>query len=99
MMLSELVAMGEPQFLALDDWGQDSLRYLALGNQQGTHVATAVFDRTTTAVKALEIFDPEGLTWTWVDTDFNISLEGQRIDTVTALQSLAYLLKADNDPT
>lgn len=98
-MLSELVAMGEPQFLALDDWGQDNLRYLALGNSEGQHVATAVFDRGTTAVMALEIFDPEGVTWTWLDSEFNVSLEGQRIDTVTALQSLAYLLKADNDPT
>jgi hypothetical protein len=99
MMLSEVVAMGDPKFLALNDWGQDTLRYLALGNQGGTHVATAVFDRTTTVVKALEIFDPEGITWTWVDKDFVISLEGQRVDSVTALQSLSYLLKAENDPT
>lgn len=99
MMLSEVVAMGEPQFLALDDWGQDSLRYLALGNQSGTHVATVVFDRVTTEARALEIFDPEGITWTWVDTGFNIMLEGQRVDSVTALQSLAYLLKAKDDPS
>ena len=99
MMLSEVVAAGEPQFLALDDWGQDALRYIALGNQQGTHVATAVFDRGTTAVMALEIFDPEGVTWVWLDPTFSINIEGRRIDTVTALQSLAYLLKAQDDPT
>ena len=99
MMLSEVVAMGEPQFLALDDWGQDSLRYLALGNQAGVHVATVLFDRVSTEARALEIFDPEGITWTWVDPQFDVKLAGQPVDSVTALQSLAYLLKAQDDPT
>ena len=99
MMLSEVVAMGEPQYLALDDWGQDSLRYLALGNSAGTHVATVLFDRASTEVRALEIFDPEGITWTWVDKEFDLRLEGQKIDSLQALQSLAYLLKATDDPT
>lgn len=97
MMLGEIVAIGEPQYLALNDWGQDNLRYLALGTQQGVHVATAVFDRVSTQVRALEIFDPEGVTWVWLEPEFDIKLEGQRIDTVTALQSLAYLLKANDD--
>jgi hypothetical protein len=99
MMLSEIVAVGEPQYLALDDWGQDQLRYLALGNSQGAHVATVLFDRETTSVQALEIFDPEGITWVWHDEQFGPRLEGQKVDAVQALQSLAYLLKAQDDPT
>jgi hypothetical protein len=99
MMLSEVVAMGEPQYLALDDWGQDQLRYLALGNAQGTHVATVLFDRATTEVQALEIFDPEGIIWVWHDEQFGSRLEGQKVDSVQALQSLAYLLKATDDTT
>jgi hypothetical protein len=99
MMLSEVVAAGSPQFLALDDWGKDQLRYLALGNQEGTHVASVVFDPESTEALALEIFDPEGVVWTWVDAKLGVDIPGQRIDTVQALQSLSYLLKAQDDPT
>jgi len=99
MMLSEVVAVGTPQYLALDDWGQDSLRYLALGNQEGAHVATVVFDPTSTEARALEIFDPEGVTWVWIDPSLAVDIPGQRIDSLQALQSLAYLLKALDDPT
>lgn len=99
MMLSEVVGVGSPQFLALDDWGRDSLRYLALGDPSGAHRATVVFDPTSTEVWALEIFDPEGFTWTWARPQSGIELEGKPIDTVQALVSLGYLLKAQDDPT
>ena len=99
MMLNELVALGDPQYLALDDWGRDKLRYLALGNPEGLHVATIVFDPETVEVWALEIFDPEGLTWVWSKPASNIDLPGHPIDQVQAMQSLGYLLKANNDPT
>ena len=99
MMLLEIVSAGSPEYLALDDWGQDSLRYLALGNQDKTHVATVVFDPVSTEARALEIFDPEGITWVWIDPTLGIDIPGQRIDSVQALQSLSYLLKAPNDLT
>jgi hypothetical protein len=99
MMLLEVVSAGSPEYLALDDWGQDNLRYLALGNLAKQHVATVVFDPVSTEARALEIFDPEGVTWVWVDPALGIDIPGQRIDSVQALQSLAYLLKADNDIT
>jgi hypothetical protein len=100
MMLSEIVAVGDPQYLALDDWGQNSLRYIALGNPEGLHTATAVFDPETAEVHALEIFDhSDAVTWVWIKPDENIDIPGQRIDSTQALQSLAYLLKAHNDPT
>ena len=99
MMLSEVVALGEPQYLALDDWGQDQLRYVALGNSEGLHTATAVFNPSTTEVVALEIFDPEGIVWVWTKQGEAIDIPGQRIETAQALQSLSYLLKAANDPT
>lgn len=98
-MLNELVALGNPQYLALDDWGQDRLRYVALGNPQGQHVATIVFEPETVEVWALEIFDPEGLTWVWTKQGSGINLPGNPIDQVQAMQSLGYLLKATNDPT
>jgi len=100
MMLSEIVAIGEPKYLALDDWGQDSLRYIALGDPEGNHTATAVFDPETTEIYALEIFDTgENITWVWVKEQEHLDIPGQRIDAGQALQSLAYLLKATNDPT
>ena len=100
MMLSEIVAVGDPQYLALDDWGRDSLRYVALGNPEGHHTATAVFDPETTEVYALEIFDvSDAVTWVWIKPDEAIDIPGSRIDAVQALQSLAYLLKATDDPT
>jgi len=100
MMLSEIVAVGDPQYLALDDWGQDALRYIALGNSEGHHTATAVFDPDTTEVYALEIFDhSDAVTWVWIKADEAIDIPGSRIDSVQALQSLAYLLKAQDDPT
>jgi hypothetical protein len=98
MMLLEIVSAGEPQYLALDDWGQANLRYLALGNSAEIHVATVVFDPETTQALALEIFDPEGVVWVWIDDSLGIDIPGSRIDSVQALQSLAYLLKAANDP-
>jgi hypothetical protein len=99
MMLLEVVSAGSPEYLALDDWGQDGLRYLALGTQEGSHVATVVFDPQTTEARALEIFDPEGIVWVWTDAKFTTDIPGQRIDSVQALQSLSYLLKAPNDLT
>ena len=100
MMLSEIVAVGNPQYLALDDWGRDSLRYIALGDSEGLHTATAVFDPDSTEVYALEIFDhSDSVTWVWVKDNETIDIPGQRIDSTQALQSLAYLLKATNDPT
>lgn len=100
MMLSEIVAVGDPQYLALDDWGQDSLRYIALGNAEGVHTATAVFDPDSTEVYALEIFDvSDAVTWVWIKPDESIDIPGSRVDAAQALQSLAYLLKATNDPT
>ena len=99
MMLLEIVSAGSPEYLALDDWGQDKLRYLALGNQDKIHVATVVFDPESTEARALEIFDPEGITWVWIDPTLGIDIPGQRIDAVQALQSLSYLLKAKDDPT
>jgi hypothetical protein len=100
MMLSEIVAVGDPQYLELNDWGQDSLRYIALGNRDGLHTATAVFDPDSTEVYALEIFDlSDAVTWVWIKADEAIDIPGSRIDAVQALQSLAYLLKAQDDPT
>jgi hypothetical protein len=100
MMLNEVVAVGNPQYLALDDWGQESLRYLALGNEAGLHTATVVFERESTEVYALEIFDlSEDITWVWIKPDSAIDIPGSRIEAAQALQSLAYLLKAYNDPT
>ena len=100
MMLSEILAIGQAQFLALDDWGQDTLRYVAVGNPEGVHTATAVFDPETTEVHALEIFDvSENITWVWVKQDLVLDIPGQRIEATQALQSLAYLLKATDDPT
>ena len=100
MMLSEIVAVGEPQYLALDDWGQDSLRYIALGNPEGQHTATVVFDPETTEVHALEIFDlSDAVTWVWIRPDLSLDIPGSRIEAGQALQSLAYLLKATDDPT
>jgi hypothetical protein len=100
MMLSEIVAVGDPKYLALDDWGQDTLRYIALGNPEGHHTATAVFDPDTTEIYALEIFDTsDNVTWVWVKDNETIDIPGQRIDATQALQSLAYLLKATDDPT
>ena len=99
-MLNEVVAVGNPQYLALDDWGQDSLRYVALGNEAGVHTATVVFERESTEVYALEIFDlDESITWVWIKPQSGIDIPGSRIDSVQALQSLSYLLKAANDPT
>jgi hypothetical protein len=98
-MLLEVVSAGTPEYLALDNWGQANLRYLALGNHQGGHVATVVFDPVTTEARALEIFDPEGIVWVWIDPQLNLDIPGQRIDAVQALHSLSYLLKAPNDPT
>ena len=100
MMLSEIVAIGEPKYLALDDWGQDNLRYLALGNREGLHTATAVFDPDSTEVHALEIFDTsDSVTWVWVKEGVAMDIPGRRLDAGQALQSLAYLLKAQDDPT
>jgi len=99
MMLLEIVSAGSPEYLALDDWGKDNLRFLALGNQDKTHVATVVFDPESTQAMALEIFDPEGITWVWIDPTLGIDIPGQRIDSTQALQSLSYLLKAPNDLT
>ena len=100
MMLSEVVAVGSPQYLALDDWGQENLRYLALGNEEGQHTATAVFDPVSTEVVALEIFDvSDDVTWVWVKEGMTMNIPGQRIDPTQALQSLAYLLKATHDPS
>jgi hypothetical protein len=100
MMLSEIVAVGDPQYLALDDWGQRDLRYVALGNAQGVHTATVVFERESTEVYALEIFDlDESITWVWIKPQSGIDIPGSRIDSVQALQSLSYLLKDANDPT
>jgi hypothetical protein len=100
MMLSEVVAVGTPKYLALDDWGRDRLRYLALGDYQDRHRATVVFDPESTEVWALEIFDPEGFTWTWTRPQSGISLEGRALDTNQALISLGYLLKdPTSDPT
>lgn len=93
MTLSEVVGVGSPQFLALDDWGQDQLRYLAIGDYQSAHRATVVFDLESTEVWALEIFDPEGFTWTWAKPGSGINLEGRPIDSTQALVSLGYLLK------
>ena len=100
MMLSEIVAVGDPQYLELNDWGQDSLRYIALGNPEGVHTATAVFDPDSTEVYALEIFDhSDSVTWVWIKPEESIDIPGSRIEAAQALQSLAYLLKATNDPT
>lgn len=96
MMLTEVVAVGTPRYLALDDWGLDKLRYLALGDYQNHHRATVVFDPESTEVWALEIFDPEGFTWTWAKPTSGINLEGRALDATQALVSLGYLLK---DPT
>lgn len=99
-MLSEIVAVGNPQYLALDDWGKDRLRYIALGNPEGLHTATAVFDPESTEVYALEIFDlSENVTWVWVKANETLDIPGTRIEAGQALQSLAYLLKATDDPT
>jgi hypothetical protein len=99
-MLSEIVAVGNPQYLALDDWGRDKLRYIALGNDSGVHTATVVFDPDSTEVYALEIFDlSDNVTWVWVKPNETLDIPGSRIDSTQALQSLAYLLKAHNDPT
>jgi hypothetical protein len=100
MMLSEIVAVGDPQYLALDDWGQDQWRYIALGNPEGVHTATAVFDPESTEVYALEIFDlSDNVTWVWIKQGLTLDIPGSRIQADQALQSLAYLLKATNDPT
>lgn len=109
MTLVEILALGNPQALALKDWGQDGLKYLAWGPDPETHVATALFDPGSLEVQCLEIFDPEGLTWCWRSDTYTIAIPGTPVDTTKALNTLAYLMRGndpilttdeeDNDPT
>ena len=96
-MLSEIVALGNPEYLALDDFSTEGLRWVALG-RESQHVCTAVFHKETTEVWALEIFDPEGIVWCW-SRDTSIALEGQQLTSEQAMQSLAYLMGGFDDPT
>jgi len=97
MTLVEILALGNPQALALKDWGQDGLKYLAWGPDNATHVATALFDPNSLQVQCLEIFDPEGLTWCWRDPSYPQDLPGTPVDTAKALSTLSYLMRG-NDP-
>jgi hypothetical protein len=96
MTLVEILAIGYPQALSINDWGDQDLRYLAWGPDADTHVATALFDPKSLDVACLEIFDPEGVTWVWRDPRWSIDIRGTTVDTVKALSTLGYLMKHTN---
>lgn len=109
MTLVEILALGDPYALSINDWGDQGLRWVAWGPDSGTHVATALFDPQSLDVACLEIFDPEGIVWVWHDPRWQINVRGTAIDTVKALNTLGYLMQHtnlainqeedDNDPT
>lgn len=96
MTLVEILAIGYPQALSINDWGEENLRYVAWGPDHETHVATALFDPKTLEVACLEIFDPEGIVWLWRDPRWSINIQGTAIDTVKALNTLGYLMRHTN---
>ena len=96
MTLIEILALGNPQALSINDWGDQDLRYLAWGPDADTHVATALFDPETLDVACLEIFDPEGIVWVWRDPRWQINVKGTAIDTLKALNTLGYLMRHTN---
>lgn len=99
MTLLEVLGMGTPHALALQPWGEAELKYLAIGPNPDTHVASVLFDPVSNQVQALELFDEEGLTFVWHDPEFTHRFPGTPIDEPQALNSLAYLMRATNDPT
>jgi hypothetical protein len=96
MTLVEILALGNPQALSINDWGEEGLRYIAWGPDLETHVATALFDPKTLEVACLEIFDPEGIVWLWRDPRWSINIQGTAIDTLKALNTLGYLMRHTN---
>jgi len=96
MTLVEILALGNPQALSMNEWGEENLRYLAWGPDAETHAATALFDPNTLEIACLEIFDPEGIVWVWRDPRWSINIQGTPIDTVKALNTLGYLMKHTN---
>lgn len=110
MTLVEILAIGYPQALALEPWGEQGLKYLAWGPTADTHVATALFDPQTLEVACLEIFDPEGVTWVWQPASSTVPVPGTAVDLIKAVNTLAYLMRSSeldlntdtedmNDPT
>jgi hypothetical protein len=96
MTLVEILALGDPQALSINDWGDQDLHYIAWGPDAETHVATALFDPKSLDVACLEIFDPEGITWVWRDPRWEINIQGTPIDTPKALNTLGYLMRHTN---
>lgn len=99
MTLLEVLGQGSPRILALDDWGDQGLRCVALGDSTDSHRATVVFDRDSTQVMALEIMDPEGVTWVYQEPNLGVDIPGTPIDWVQALNLINQLLEDTDDPT
>lgn len=105
MTLSEILGLGSPKLLALDEWqyqGEPTgLRMAALGDYHNQHRASVIVDPASQVVVALELFADDAA-YSWLEDEVDIPLTGQPVTAQQALVILGQLLangEDHSDPT